>query len=478
VPLRARIAFFGAAVVAITVVVFSVVVYLLVEHDLYAQQDAQLAHRGQQVWAELQATRHSDLSQGRFLGRIDPDSLFPRVDLRAGTEPFIEILDTTGSPVFSSGTIDGDAPHIPSTTLTAAGVEQGMMGNIRLKGNETIRVYILRWSRPDISATGYVVAGQPIVGITRQLTTLRIFLIAGALLSLLTALAASWLLARRALRPIEDAAKTAEEIGRTQNLSRRLPEQQTRDEIGRLQASFNQMLQQLEDAYRRLQDALAAQRRFVADASHELRTPLTSLRGNIGLLLRRRDITVEDRQAALHDIADETERMSRLVQDLLTLARADTGQHLERTSLDLRALVQDVCRRAQALQGERRLEVEDGLPAHVMANPDSLKQLLWNLLDNALKHTRGDGHVVVRISPNRTVARLTVSDDGPGIPRANLERIFERFYQADPARSGEGAGLGLAIARWIVQQHGGRIIAENNADGGATFRVELPLARS
>jgi signal transduction histidine kinase len=270
-------------------------------------------------------------------------------------------------------------------------------------------------------------------------------------------------------------SSTAEDIGRTQDLSRRLPESAPDDEVGRLQKSFNQMLRQLEDAYHRLQSALVAQRRFVADASHELRTPLTTIRGNVGLLLKRDDITAGDRVAALNDIAGESERMSRMVQDLLTLARADAGYHLDKTLIDLLPIVQEVSRQAQTLQPSRRIELYDGVPAPMHGNSDAIKQLLWILVDNAFKHTREDGRIELRLENGNRAVRLAVADDGPGIPSEDLERIFERFYQSDAARSGEGTGLGLAIARWIAQEHGGRVYAANNPRGGAAFTVEFPV---
>jgi signal transduction histidine kinase len=271
-------------------------------------------------------------------------------------------------------------------------------------------------------------------------------------------------------------ANTAEDIGRTQDLSRRLPEGALDDEVGRLQRSFNQMLRQLEDAYHRLQSALVAQRRFVADASHELRTPLTTIRGNVGLLLKRDDITSEDRVAALNDIAGESERMSRMVQDLLTLARADAGYHLEKAPIDLLPIVQEVSRQAQTLQPSRRIELLDGVPSPLLGNADAIKQLLWILIDNAFKHTHDGGRIQVRLDNGQRAARLVVLDDGPGIPQEDLERVFERFFQSDASRSGEGTGLGLAIARWIAKEHGGQVSAANNPQGGASFTVVLPTA--
>jgi signal transduction histidine kinase len=279
-------------------------------------------------------------------------------------------------------------------------------------------------------------------------------------------------------------ARTADEIGRTQDLGRRLPNPAARDEIGLLTSSFNGMLERLLAAQQKLAAALEAQNRFVADASHELRTPLTTIRSNAGLLAQRPDLRPEDRIAALQDIVGESERMNRLVQDLLTLARADAGQHLERAALDLRPLIEQVCRQAQNLHPDRSMNAAvaaiapETEAAVVVGNADALKQLLWILVDNAGKHTEPGGHIEVGLARRDAVVERTVVDDGAGIPEADLGRIFERFYQSDQTRTQEGAGLGLSIAQWIAREHDGRIVAYNNQRRGATFKVELPAGRS
>jgi len=460
IPIRGRIALFGAAVVAITVVIFSVVVYVLVERSLVSQQDTTLARRGDQAWATIVG------SGGRFV----PFRLFLPADLNSSPELFIQIFDSQGTSLFSSGKVKGIDPVLPSGVLASVPFDHGVLKTTQAQGGPLLHVYVR-----SVGPNGYVLVGQPLFGIQDLLADLRLVLIAGALLSLLGAGAASWLVAGRALRPLDVMADTAEDIGRTQDLSRRLPDSGPDDEVGRLQRSFNQMLRQLEDAYHRLRSALIAQRRFVADASHELRTPLTTIRGNVGLLLKRDDITSEDRFAALNDIAGESERMSRMVQDLLTLARADAGYHLEKAAIDLRPIVQDVSRQAQTLQPTRRIELLDGQPATVTGNADAIKQLLWILIDNAFKHTAEGGRIQLELQRGNQAASLVISDDGPGIPKEDLERIFERFYQSDASRSGDGTGLGLAIARWIAREHGGRVFAANNPQGGAAFTVELPI---
>jgi signal transduction histidine kinase len=464
IPIRGRIALFGATVVAITVVIFSVLVYVLVKQNLVSQQNDILTHRGDQIWRAVEYGR--GFSPGRF---------FAPADLNTSPEIFFQFFDSNGASGFSTGFVNNIPPQFPSSTLDSIPSDHGVFKDVQPTKGPLIHAYVRAWSRPDLGQSGYVLVGQPLFGIQAQLDGLRLFLIAGALLSLLGAGAASWFVAGRALRPLDAMASTAEAIGRTQDLSRRLPESTTNDEVGRLQRSFNQMLRQLEDAYQRLRSSLIAQRRFVADASHELRTPLTTIRGNVGLLIHQQDIAAEDRVAALNDIAGESERMSRMVQDLLTLARADAGYHLEKSPIDLRPIVQEVSRQAQTLQPTRRIELLDGQPAVLHGNADAIKQLLWILIDNAFKHTSEDGQIQLKLIAGSRSAALVVSDNGPGIPKDDLDRIFERFYQSDASRTGEGTGLGLAIARWIAQEHGGRMFAANNPQGGAAFTVELPL---
>ncbi|MDQ6883815.1 MAG: HAMP domain-containing histidine kinase [Candidatus Dormibacteraeota bacterium] len=465
IPIRGRIALFGAAVVAVTVILFGALVYVTVARSLVAQQDDSLQQQNSYVWKLIESGRPLRLG-----------AVFPASDLNASSAPFVEIVQTNGQ-TGSTGTINDSVPVLPDSTWQNVPIDHGVARTVRAANGPLLRVYVRAWSSPGANASGYVLVGQPLFGIENLLGGLRLFLIALAFLSLLGAAAVSWLVAGRALRPLVAMASTAEDIGMTQDLSRRLPESAADDEVGRLERSFNQMLRQLEDAYHRLQSALVAQRRFVADASHELRSPLTTIRGNVGLLLKRSDITVDDRLAALNDIAGESERMSRMVQDLLTLARADAGYHLEKSAVDLEPIIQDVSRQAQTLQPSRRVELQDGMPIMVQGNADALKQLLWILVDNAMKHTPDGGRIRMRLGTAGLTAELAVADDGPGIPREDLERVFERFYQADSARSGEGTGLGLAIARWIAEEHGGRVFAGNNPEGGAIFTVQLPATK-
>jgi two-component system, OmpR family, sensor kinase len=467
VSFRIQIALFGAAVVGITLLVFSVLVYGLAARGLGPSQDRDLIQRAQRVEA--------------FLGAAGPESFTQQhvvapADLSDSNDTFVELLDTNGSPLSSTAVFNGAPPQLPAEFLATAGTQGSLLSTLALEPDLAVRVYVRPWARPDLGASGYVVVGQTARGAQATQAGIRGFLWLSGVVTFVAALIAVWLVAGRALRPLFLVASTAEDIRITGDLGRRLPESRGWTELNRVARAFNGMLERLDDAQGRLASALEAQRRFVADASHELRTPLTTIRTNAGLLLRRTDVSANDRQAALQDIADESERMSRLVHDLLVLARADAGQHLERTPLDLAPLVQDVGRQAQQIYPAHQITV-NACTAQVVGNIDGLKQLLWILVGNAARFSPAGGCVRLGLRVLDDVAELRVDDDGPGIPPADLGRIFDRFYQADSSRAASGAGLGLSIARWIVNEHGGRITAVNSEDRpGAVFVATLPLA--
>src|SRR5260370_829835 len=252
---------------------------------------------------------------------------------------------------------------------------------------------------------GYVVTGQSTRVPQSNLSGIVGFLVISGIPTLLAALAASWLVAGRALRPLKAVAVAAEDIGRTRDFGRRLPELRSRDEVAALAVSFNRMLS-------RLQDAFESQRRFVADASHELRTPLTTILGNAGLLASR-EVAPDVQRAAAVDISEESARMSRLLDRMLTLAQADSGSQLQATAIDLKSLVDDVSSQAARMHPERDLKI-DSVTALVDADADAIRQLLWILLDNAFRHARSA--VEVQLSTVPGWARLVGAADAPSVP--------------------------------------------------------------
>jgi signal transduction histidine kinase len=352
-------------------------------------------------------------------------------------------------------------------TISAPGAAAGVT-------DSGFRVAARKWkSGSDI---GIVVAGQSTAFPTNQLAGLRTFLVIASIVTLIVVAIVSWLVAGRAVRPLVTLARTTEAIGATGDLSRRLELSKNRDEVGRLTTSFNAMIERLQSSQSDLAAALAAQQRFVADASHELRTPLSTIRTNAEFLRQRPDAAVDDRSAAIGDIVTEAERMSRLVDGLLVLARADAGIAIERRLVDLRAVAAEEARRVRP-PGRVRDETEnvrvtaDG-SALVSGDAEALGRVIRSLLDNAFRH--GKPPVGITVSKRDGAVSLEVHDAGPGLPQGSEERIFERFYRADPSRTGEGTGLGLAIARAVVQAHGGTIRASNTDAGGTAVTIELP----
>jgi signal transduction histidine kinase len=428
-------------VVALTLVLFGLLLYGLLARSVTSDQDTALRARAGQAVAALGVA--PDLT---------PRTPLAPLDLRSSNEIFVEVFDQNWSVVYSTGVVNGAPP------VVAQGLRRGAShGAFDTEGG--LRLFALQFS------SGFVVTGQSTRVPQSNLSGVVGFLIISGVPTLIAALLGSWLVAGRGnvLERLEGAA--ADEIGRTRDFARRLPARRSRDEVALLSTSFNRMLDQLKGAF-------DSQRRFVADASHELRTPLTTIQGNAGLLARGPAVSDDMRRAAAEDISAETARMTRLVDRMLTLARADAGMNLELAPIELGAIVTEVCRQARTVHIGRDLEcVAAG--AQIAGDEDAIRQLLWILLDNALRHARS--RVSVTLALEGDWARMAVADDGTGIAQEDRERVFERFYQADPARTGQGAGLGLSIARWIVEQHRGRILAGESAGGGAAMYVDLPV---
>lgn len=474
--IRARIAFFGGATIAITLIVFGGALYWLASSGVTSDQKALLRKRAEESIAAIATAPFDD---------FEPRAVLSPIDLRAvansdNGETYTAVYDRMGTVITSTGLIDGQAPTIDVAVIATAVTNGSFLTTIESHGLP-LRVYVAPWSRSDLGREGVVVAGQSANQVKRQLVGLKVLIILTSVIVLFGALIPIWRVAGRALRPLRTIAETVDEIGQTQDLSRRLPPIRTGDDLARLSVSFNSMLERLEEAQTHLAAALDTQRQFIADASHELRTPLTTIRSNAGFLLARPDVLPDDRQAALEDIATESDRMSRLVNDLLLLARADAGYRPPMAQIDLATLLRDCWRQGQRLHTSRDLVLLEPVPQQpvmIAGNRDLLTQLCWILIDNAVKHTPRGGRIECGLTVDREQrhAAVTISDDGSGIAEIDLPHVFERFYQADRARSSEGAGLGLAIAQWIVRDHKGQITAANNPGGGARLTIILPLS--
>jgi heavy metal sensor kinase len=314
------------------------------------------------------------------------------------------------------------------------------------------------------------VVGRPMDIVTSGLSALRGTLLIAVPLTLLLSAVGGLFLVRRVLAPVDRMIETARSIEET-DLTGRV-DVRANDELGRLAATFNAMLERLESAFRR-------QRQFTDDASHELRSPLSVIEAEATLALRR-ERSADDYRDALATIADEAAGMNRMIDQLLTLARGDAAEDEEvLETVDLGALARETSEAMRPVAEEAGVSIAaDEMPGALVAgDPVRLRRVVANLIDNAIRYTPAGGGVTVSVRGEANDAVLTVSDTGIGISEEQLVHIFERFYRADGARQrGQGSGLGLSICRQIVDEHGGTIAAESAEGEGTTFTVRIPAA--
>ncbi len=285
------------------------------------------------------------------------------------------------------------------------------------------------------------------------------------------------LIIRISLRPLQKMGAVAQDIA-AGDLSRRVEPANSKSEIGRLGLALNGMLSQIESAFAERTASNRRLRRFVADASHELRTPLTSIRGYSEMLRRGAAESPADADLARRRIEEESIRMTGLVDDMLVLARLDQGRPLDQEPVDLQTIATDAVADARVVAPQREIKLTSSGTVVVNGDDTRLRQVLANLVRNAIVHTPVQTPIDVTLSTEDSIAKLSVADHGPGLNAEEIDRIFEPFYRADPSRSRDsgGAGLGLSIVSAVVTAHGGNVKVRETEGGGATFEVALPLA--
>lgn len=461
--LRLRLTLWYSALLAGLLLLIAVMALSRVQARVSAEIDAELKRRGDYIVRLLEQ---------EALNRSLSGILLPRLDETFEPEIYVQIRDHTGWPIRKSDNLGEVSIGLPEPYVKQA--LAGVRGyySMTLSRPNDLRVYFA-----PVTFGGEVIAIAQVARnlspeqlIIRELATNLLWIIA---IALVLGGAVGYWLAGVTLRPIQEATATALAITRTGRLDRRVPVQSTRnDEIGTLINTFNEMLD-------RLQELFDKQRRFSGDISHELRSPLTTILGNISLLRRSQKLPEEDRTEMLDEIQAEAVRMNRLISDLLLIAQADADLVISRDPVELDTLLLEIYRQAKRqTEGKIELRLLHEDQAIVLGDAERLRQMLVNLVDNAIRYTPSGGHIDLSLECLTNHAQITVSDTGQGIAPEDLPHIFDRFYRADKARSRDagGTGLGLSIVKWVVEAHGGELEVESSLGEGTTFRVRLPLA--
>jgi len=449
--LRLRLSITYSALVGVVLLLFGFLVFSIVSQVLLEQIDSRLGQSANQIIERLRVSANNQFDI-RQLSAYQP------------TENLIfQVWDTDRRLQFSR-------PVGLTDPLDDAGVRLGQV----FYSSQTIngvRVRVLSVPlRTNRGPVGYLQVGLSLALVEITQNTLASVLIALTITLMAAVLVTTWALTGEALAQLETVTQVATQITQADDLSRRIPVAPTaQDEVSRLIRAFNQTLERLEKLF-------DTQRRFLADVSHELRTPLTVIKGEVGLMR----LTNELDEESLRNIEKEVDRLTRLVGDLLLLAQAESGQlPLDLKPVELDTILLEVLQQMQILaSGKVNLRLEEIDQVMVRGDRDRLKQVILNLVANAINYTPAGGEVRLSLSKQSGQSCLMVEDTGPGIPPEDLPHIFDRFYRGDPSRKrteNSGFGLGLSIAKWIVDHHGGQIEVESQVGKGTRFTVWLPL---
>jgi two-component system, OmpR family, sensor kinase len=498
-PIQLRLTLFYAFLLVISIWIFGTLVHSQAQQRAYNDLDEALRSRAASVKLGKDLPSNLPFSlpavDGLGSGNIAIEVLDNQLNLLATTSGNQASIVQTGVSGLVNSPVPWDlqaARWMLQHPLSSNGDANSIYSTITYHGQQ-IRIFTL--VNNDFGGLHIIQTARSEQDIEQSLTDLRLLLWRGGALVILFALTGGWFLTWSVLSRVQRITRSARSISESHDFSQRVPDKSHfgRDELTSLTATFNEMLENLEKAYQR-------QQRFVADASHELRAPITSIRCNLDLLAKAPDLPPEEAHAALNDARAEADRMGRLVNDLLILARSEeTTQDLrvhgykkgnfKKPVIDLDSLLLQVYRQyrqtaerenGNKTQHEPRLILQSITPAKVIGNADQLQQVLVALIDNALKYTTLEGGTVtLSLKVDMNDAVLRVSDTGIGILPEDLPYIFDRFYRADRARSRDqgGSGLGLTIVQSIVEEHKSKIDVESTPGQGSTFTLRLPIVR-
>jgi len=467
---RTRLTIWYVGILALVIVVFGAGIYALLSLALNTRLDSGLR-------ASVDATLVS-LARGGAEGEPSLVAAVKALSESSFREQAVAIFDSGGRLIAEKTGPDGNHARLPfPLAIPRDTIDFSVVAREPAGSSEDFRVAARRvavtWDREPY----LIVVAQSMKSVSEGLAPVREALFIGIPIAMALAGIVGWFLAGKSLSPVRTMAETARRIT-AENLEQRLPVANPKDELGSLATTFNELLSRLDGSFDQ-------QRRFMADASHELRTPLHVMRTAAEVTLDQEHRSEHEYRDALHTVAVQAQRLTRIVDDMFTLARADAGDRsLSISDFYLDELIEEVVRASRILGSRKNVTVTSNTPAEapVRGDEDLLRRMILNLADNAVKHTPPGGSVALTLDHEGGAYRIRVSDSGPGIPADAQARIFERFYRAQESRErsegghGAGAGLGLSIALWIAEAHGGRLALERSDESGSVFRVTLPAA--
>ncbi len=469
-PVRLKVAMVSSALTFAILCLFAVVIGAVAEQRIRTGFDDDLRATAADLQDRLQDTVTREVSP---TGEVTLNVASEPLGYAAAGDAAVRVVDQRGVPrIPATGSVDL-GPTTPEGVHDVGGYR--VVSRPLVAGsNGSDSGFSPGLGRPVAQTFAYVQYGKPESAVATTIGKVRLFLAFGVIGGTFLAFAGGLFVARRAMRPISGLTRAAREVARTRDPDVRLPKPQANDEVSDLAHTLEDMLSELSAARGESEAALERQRDFVADASHELRTPLTSILANLELL--EPELDGEAREMASSALRS-SQRMRRLVADLLLLARADAGRQAPQRPLDLAEVAQEAATEASPLAAGQPLSLDAPEPVPVLGVPDDLHRLVANLIENALVHTASGTPVTVSARRRDGQAVLEVSDRGPGVPHELRERIFERFARGvGDTAAGGGSGLGLAIVRAVAEAHGGRVELLDAEGGGARFVVTLPLA--
>jgi heavy metal sensor kinase len=466
---RLRLTLWYVCVLSVILIAFSVAVYVFVERNLYERVDASLYSTFDAIDAGLKNQSPA--------GGIGIEAVEKALQGLRRPNQAVAVLDAQGKLLAEYPAPGGFHVRLPPLSLASA-QSRGLysLAEQNSESDDSCRGVVGPVQVSPGGTSYMIVVNQSLEPVDDQLDLLQNILYLAVPAALLLAGLGGWFLARRSLQPVAAMSARAQRIS-AENLDERLPIGNPRDELGRLAAIFNELLA-------RLGKSFSQQRQFMADASHELRTPLSVIRTTSAVTLQRTERHQDEYREALAIVEQQARRLSRIVEDMFVLARADAHHpSLQITEFYLDELVAETVRGAAVLASQKAMKLAAPTLSETPFRGDEglLRQMMWNLLDNAIKFTPKGGAVSVTFASRDSEYVITVADTGDGIAPEIQPHIFERFYRADRARSRTGtandggAGLGLPIARWIAQVHGGRLELRASTESGSTFEVFLPL---